>query len=53
MKMTALQPEEGRFDFRWADAFVGFAQANGSNSHFDGAPTCRRLWTPANTGVFW
>jgi len=29
MKMIALQPEEGRFDFQLADAFVGFAQANG------------------------
>ena len=29
MKMMALQPEEGRFDFQLADAFVGFAQANG------------------------
>lgn len=29
MKMMALQPEEGRFNFRLADAFVGFAQATG------------------------
>ena len=29
MKMIFLQPEEGRFDFRLADAFVGFAQSNG------------------------
>src|ERR1035441_4029519 len=28
MKMIALQPEEGRFDFRLADAFVAFAQSN-------------------------
>ncbi len=29
MKMMALQPEEGRFNFQLADAFIGFAQANG------------------------
>ena len=29
MKMQHLQPEEGRFDFTEADAFVAFAEANG------------------------
>jgi endo-1,4-beta-xylanase len=46
MKMTAIQPERGVFDFRQADAIVDWARANGKRMHGHTLIWCGDEWSP-------
>jgi endo-1,4-beta-xylanase len=47
MKMVAVQPERGRWDFGMADAITNWTLAKGKKLHGHTLIWCRDDWTPA------